>query len=312
MNSKKRTVSASEFRPADIHEAVRLLRLGYKPVAGGTDLLLRRHAVYSGSAVIAEEVRTKAENPVPLFFTGSISGTDKITKKDEHVSIGCSVTLTEIIKNKHCPEILRESLLSIAAPGIRNTATLAGNICNASPAADSIPALYVLGASAAAAGTNGDSNRIITREIGLKELITGPGRTSLGKEELITSIDFRKPGDNFQWYFRKVGTRAANALTKISIAAGWYSDGEILRNFRLAVGACGPTIISSVKAEELIEGLDISSGFPQGTLSEILEMYSESISPIDDQRSSAVYRKRTALRLIKSLLFSMGGVDDNP
>ena len=211
------------------------------------------------------------------------------------------MNLADIIAFPGCPSLLREALSSIAAPGIRNAATLAGNICNASPAADSLPALYLLNARIS---TSGGSE---TREIPIDDFIIGPGRTLLKPDELVTSINceiLAEGTDNPSWIFRKVGTRAANALSKLSIAAIWKNEADTVTDFRLAIGACAPTVIRSIEPEQLIIGS--KTGEVEKHLAECLSVYSRLIRPINDQRSTAEYRKNTALKLIDYIIKTVG------
>ncbi len=285
--------------PQTIEGAIKLLRDGYRPVAGGTDLIVRRHALLKSNPKLA--------GPDKLFSCRQITGTDKIYSGNGRLIVGCTVSLTDIIVFPGCPPLLREALSSIATPGIRNAATLAGNICNASPAADSLPALYLLNAKIRTSGGSG------AREIPIEDFITGPGRTLLKPDELVTSISCEIPtgsADNHCWIFKKVGTRAANALSKLNIAAMWQNEANTVSNFRLAIGACAPTVIRSIEAEQLIIGsktTDIEKYLP-----ECLAVYSKLIRPINDQRSTAAYRKNTALKLIDYIIKTAGNNKDNP
>lgn len=286
--------TAEYLIPDSCEKALQLLNRGYKPVAGGTDLMVRRQAVKK-SLIKHDEL--------PLIFScGRIKGTDAIRISKDRLSIGSSVRLSDIINLSCCPEVLRESLLSIASPGIRNIATLTGNICNASPAADSLPALYVLNAEIETASLSAD-NSVVFERFPVSGFITGPGKTAAGNSRLVTSVSFEIPSD-YSFSFRKIGTRAANALSKLSIASIYKNGGGIITDFRLAIGACAPTVIISLEAEKLIAGLrpaDIPSA-----IDKVLKIYGNLINPIDDQRSTAAYRKRTALNLIRELLLNIG------
>ena len=289
------SVLDSVLRPETIEEAANLLKSGYKAVAGGTDLMVRQHAIKKANP-------SAALNFAKIFSCTNIKGTTELSisnefKDKEQLNIGSSVTLSEIINFSACPPILRESLESIAAPGIRNIATLVGNICNASPAADSLPALYLL------------NTKITTsqRVIPLQNFITGPGKTVLLNDEIVTGISC-DTASGLEHVFRKVGTRAANALSKLSIAAVWKTENETLTDFRLAIGACAPVIVRSHEAEKLLEGIKISNTAQQSgddklnLISEVLKLYADLINPIDDQRSTAEYRKNTALKLVEDII----------
>ncbi|MDC7227102.1 MAG: FAD binding domain-containing protein [Spirochaetales bacterium] len=279
--------SAGTLLPATIEEASSLIMQGFFPVGGGTDIMVRNHAMK----------KTGGRVKSPLFSCRRIEETTGIHTNGNILSIGSSCTLSSIIESSLCPAILAESLLSIASPGIRNIATLAGNICNASPAADSLPVLYILDAMIETAGSSG------RRSIPVKEFITAPGTTSLKDDEIVVSVSFDSSichDDAFRWYFRKVGTRAANALSKLSIAACTLVDNGIYSNFRLAVGACAPAVVRLSEAEDEINGKALDKG---SELAErVIPVYTKALNPIDDQRSTSDYRRNTALKLIANLL----------
>ena len=275
-------ITAENLFPSSVEEAARLCLKGFRPVGGGTDLIVRNHAI----------AKTGAADFAPLFSCRDIPETRRLELSEGRLFIGSSVTLSDIISFDSCPGLLKNALLSIASPGIRNTATLAGNICNASPAADSLPALYLYNTIIETGGIGGN------RYIPVSDFVTAPGKTSLLDDEIVVSVSL-EPCDA-EMYFRKIGTRAANALSKLSIAALIKKDDGRFTDFRLAVGACAPTVVRIREAEKLI----IGSSFDEvrDRLDTIISLYSERLTPIDDQRSTARYRKNTAIRLIKNLL----------
>ncbi|HAK44673.1 MAG TPA: hypothetical protein DCO79_01960 [Spirochaeta sp.] len=279
-------IPASILLPTTIEQASTLRLEGFYPVGGGTDIMVRNHAFKKlGRSIKA-----------PLFSCRNIPETRRLVLENNRLIIGSSMTISEITAYGHCPELLRQSLLSIASPGIRNTATLAGNICNASPAADSLPALYLYDAAVESSGPSGK------REIPIADFIKGPGQIDLHADEIITAVSFEL--NNLTPYFRKVGTRAANALSKLSIASLLSIENNVFASFRLALGACAPTVVRSEEAENIVCGS--SPDDVQKHLDEILKIYAGIITPIDDQRSTAAYRRNTALRLIENLLKSGG------
>ena len=280
MNDK--IITADSLQPTNVEEAVSLLLKGFMPVGGGSDLIVRNHALKKSG------IKTERR----LFTCSNIPETRRLEMDDDRLIIGSSRTLSEIITSPLCPEPLRQSLLSIASPGIRNIATLAGNICNASPAADSLPALYILNAIIETAGTGG------RRYIPVVDFIQGPGSTVLFDDEILISISI-KP-EKMNHYFRKIGTRAANALSKLSVASVTETRDDVFTEFRLAVGACAPKVIRSQIAEQLVIGKTLTERARD--ITDIISIYDELLTPIDDQRSTARYRKNTALKLIRSII----------
>jgi len=275
------------YRPEDLRQAMNI-RAEKKvlPFAGGTDLMVRYR--YESTAV--------PEYPAPVLFLNHLPELRHIRRIDRGLSIGAAVTLTECLEHEAVPEVLKEAVRTIAAPGIRNVATLAGNICNASPAGDSICVLYALDAGIKL--TSPESERIMP----ISQFITGPGKTVLRQDELLTEIilpDF----DESMHYFRKVGTRRANALSKLSITGCVRMNGELIEDIRIAVGAVAPTVVRSPELEKRMCGR--KRDVLRAEMEDIFSRYGQLIQPIDDQRSTAVYRKKTALNLLRYFLFEL-------
>ncbi|MBI9109100.1 MAG: FAD binding domain-containing protein [Spirochaetales bacterium] len=299
--------NADSLSPVRLIDALKLVKNGFQPVSGGTDLLIRRHSIEKAeSHKLGGNLSSSFK---PVFYAGRIAELGRIfipeTGKDgdDSLEIGSCVTLSEIIASPLCPPLLAEALESIASPGIRNIATLTGNICNASPAGDSLTVLYILDAVIQAASL-GEGDLPVSRKIAISDFITGPGKTALGAGELVTGVSLPLPS-GLKAVFRKIGTRAANALSKLSLAAVWKIEDHIFTDFRLAVGACGPRVIRSRRAEDLIRGCRTAD--IENQLEQILSVYSSVLIPIDDQRSTAEYRKNTALKLIKQIILDAGG-----
>jgi CO/xanthine dehydrogenase FAD-binding subunit len=219
--------------------------------------------------------------------------------------IGACVTLTELLKHPAIPELLKLAAAEMAAPGIRNIATLGGNICNASPAGDTLPPLYVLEAEVVLLSLRG------RRILPIAEFILGPGKTCLAPDELLTEVLLPPLPDGARWVYRKAGTRKAQALSKVSLAALFASRAENSgrppqiteaagpknAEARIALGAVAPTVFRSKELEARLAGLA-----PNGNLQRITEIaaaYGAAVAPIDDQRSTADYRRRTAARLVE-------------
>jgi CO/xanthine dehydrogenase FAD-binding subunit len=268
------------YRPVSLDQALDMLdKERAVPLAGGTDLMVRNRS-WSGLAPRFER---------PVVFTGHLEELQEIRREGNFLSIGASATLSSILDDGNVPPLLRRAVASIAGPGIRNRATIGGNICNASPAADSLPALYVLNAEVVLSSLLG------TRELPIGEFIRGPGETALEPGELLTAV--RIPADrppiNF---FKKVGTRAAYSCAKLSIAGTAAAAGGKAHDVRLALGAVAPAVVRFAEVENLMEGKKAAE--IRALLSRILGLYNAVLDPIDDQRSTAAYRRKAAFRLI--------------
>ena len=276
------------FSPKAFKEAVKI-RADYHalPLAGGTDLMVK----YRKPAGNLPDFKN------PVIFIGQLDEL-KYIETDSKVSgeilhIGSGTKLSALLENAYIPEILKEAVSQIAAPGIRNMATIGGNICNSSPAGDTIPVLYCLDAVLVLTSENGE------REVAVDNFIKGPGKNDLKSDELLREIKF--PLKNFdRILYRKVGTRKANALSKLSFAGLARLDAGKIEDLKIAFGAVAPVVIRSQEIEKTIVGKnqsEISKG-----LAEIKKNYGRLIRPIDDQRSTAVYRKETALKLLEYFL----------
>ena len=276
------------FRPAGLDELLSL-RSGHGGtiLAGGTDLMVR-HRKGAGIPVSFE---TRA--------AGSVLCIDRceelkvIHTHPGHIDIGAGATMAAVIDHPDVDGSLKDILLQIGAPGLRNVATVGGNICNASPAADTLPFLYAFDAVVCLRSVHGE------RWVPVDQFVTGPGKTVLADDEILVSV--RVP----RWSpvvrrFRKVGTRRANALTKVSFTG--FADvlaGKVTR-IALVAGAVAPTVIRFRGAEERCIGADtdqVASMAP-----ELVDACRGSIRPIDDQRSTAEYRRKVTENLIRGFI----------
>ena len=275
-------------RPADLSEALQVrAETGAVPLAGGTDLLVR-HRSWAGTLPRIDR---------PVVYVGHLQELRRIDVTDNgsapQMTIGAGVTYAELLEHPSTPQLLRDSIIELAAPGLRNVATLAGNICNASPAADAACALYALDAEIELAGADG------RRRMPIAEFITGPGRTVLRSDELVTAIHL-PPDDSTVKFYRKVGTRRANALSKLSLCACARIVDRGVTEIGIAIGAVAPTIVRDRDIEQYLQNTapeQLALRIPQ-----TLQQYAKLIRPIDDQRSTAQYRRHTALALIERFL----------
>jgi len=277
------------YRPETLTEALRIRReTGAVPFAGGTDLMVK-HKRWTG---------LPPGFPRDVLFLSHLKELKGLEVREKTLVIGAGVTLAELARCPETPPLLREAVLSIAAPAIRNIATLAGNVCNASPAGDGTCALYALDASVEVRSLEGP------REIPVTQFITGPGRTLLNEDELVVAIRVPLRPANVH-LFRKVGTRKANALAKLSFAAvGEVKDG-IANTLAFSFGAVGPTVVRSTELEKRMAGRSLPE--LKGMIPSLLNDYGALIVPIDDQRSTAAYRKQVVLNLLENFLRELVG-----
>jgi len=296
------------YRPDTLEQALDKLAVGEHTLfSGGTDLMVRhtarpgitpdfKHDVVFLDAIEELQHITSIELESDLGTeVGVQSGLYQSGLCQSGLCIGAGVSLHDIEINPLVPDVLRQSVANIAAPALRNRATMAGNICNASPAADSLPALYLLDAKLVLSSIHGQ------REMPIANFIIGPGRTCLQRGEVLTHVVIPK-ADLPVTFYHKVGTRAANALTKLSVAGlAKVEQGKVV-DWRVAFGAVGPTVVRSTVLEQKIIGQPIEMLREPLFIENILSGYSKVICPIDDQRSTAQYRHRVSLNLLERWL----------
>ncbi len=306
------------YRPSTLTEALEI-RSEYAgtgtpatPMAGGTDLMVR-HRAKNGLAPTV---------PGPVVFVDGIRELRGAEVTASALVLGASIPMSVLGDDPGCradwenntddnpvvegsldaiPAVLRDAAASLGAPGLRQRAVLAGNIANASPAGDTIAALYALDAALVLQSADGE------RVEPISDFIIGPGRTTFRDNELITAVLIPMPPHSW-YYWRKVGTRKANALTKVSLAAcaRIQAPGDAggshpqIASAAFAFGAVGPTVVRIPDAEALVK----DSGTVIDTEA-VLEILSPHIKPIDDQRSTAEYRKNVALNLAREALVNL-------
>lgn len=274
------------FIPNTLKETLELLdKNQLEIIAGGTDLMVQRRAWANTSPHF--------KNTINIINLNEL----KYIKEDNGVlQIGSTTSLTDVLQSEFTPEILKKAIEEIASPALRNIATIAGNIGNASPAGDTIPILYLLDAEVVITSLNNE------RVIPVENVILGPRKTILQPNEIITEI--RIPDSTFtNIKFVKVGGRKADAISKLSFTAASFVENDMVKDIRFAFGAVGPTIIRDRNIEAQLQMKSKEEIIK--VLPKILEEYSELITPIDDQRSNKKYRKHVALRLLKDYILSI-------
>lgn len=253
------------------------------PFAGGTDLMVKRRS-WSGTLPNFDR---------PVLFIGGLEELQTISLSESLIRIGAAASLRSIADYAATPRVMKQAILEMASPAIRNTGTLGGNICNASPAADTLSPLYALNAVVLLQGASGN------REVPIEKFITGPAQTILNDDELLVAVQI--PVRSFETvYYRKVGTRKADALSKVSFAGLASVHDGVVNDIRVAMGAVAPKVVRDFEAERLIIGRNINE-IPS-LIEDLKAIYAKAIQPIDDQRSSAVYRRIVALRLVENFL----------
>jgi len=274
--------------PRHLFEAYELLARGAAtPIAGGTDLMVR----------ITGEIGPPPERMLDLSRVDALKG---IAIEAGALVVGSRTTYTEIRRSAlvqaHLPA-LAEAAATIGAIQIQNRGTLGGNIANASPAGDTLPILLATDARILVGGQRGE------REIDAAAFFTGYRQTALAADELILHVTIPLPqGRDVR--FRKVGTRRAQAISKVVMATAWRDDGPRgLAEVRIALGSVAPTPVRARAAEQALEG---ALPTPESA-DRAAEALAAEIAPIDDVRSTADYRRTVAARVLHRLVREAGG-----
>ena len=274
--------------PANLGEALRLLsdQPGiWRPFAGGTDLM-----------VVLEAGKLSHKRFVSLWGLPELRG---IEVSDSHVTIGAMTTYSQIQRHDVlCAEfpLLGEAASLTGAVAIQNRGTLGGNIANASPAADSLPALLVYEAELELISAGG------SRVVPYVGFHTGYKTTVMREDELIRAIRLPRTTHGWRQHSRKVGTRKAQAISKVCITAMAKLDGDTINDIRLAYGSVAPTPVRATKTEAALKGRKLDSATIPATINAARAELLNELKPIDDVRSTADYRSRVAANLLEEFL----------
>ena len=261
-------INALELRrPKSVNDALKMLRdePDLVPLAGCTDLYV---AVNFGTLTGSRFLDLWPLDPLR-----------RITLAGDTLVIGALATYTEIIRSRHVRRLLPmlvESARQIGGPQIQNRGTIGGNVANASPAGDSLPVLAAAEATIVLRSANGE------RRVPFNEFYTGYRASVRRPDELIVAVEI--PKQNGAQWFRKVGTRAAQAISKIVIAA--VRDARP----RIAFGSVAPTVVRAPLTEAALSA---------GNLEEAVSALAREIAPIDDVRSTADYRRTVSANLLR-------------
>ena len=254
------------LRPRTLSEAVQLSRTtpGCRPLAGGTDLMVMLHA------------RTIRPAPLAVLDLWPLAELKGVRRHGDMLEIGAAESYTGIIASRdvqqHLPA-LAAAARTIGAAQIQNRGTLGGNLANASPAGDTLPVLLAYDAV------------VVTdrRAIPIDKFFIGYRKTELHPDELITAV--RLPLGR-RVAFRKVGTRAAQAISKVVMAVSGHPA-------RIAIGSVAEVPLRARRAEAALERDDIEAA---------IAAVADDIRPIDDVRSTAAYRRAVTQNVLRGLL----------
>ena len=273
--------------PSSLADALALLKREpgiWKPFAGGTDLM-----------VLLEAGKLPHRNYINIWGLKELGGI-KVT--DSHVTLGALTTYTEVqshpILQNEFP-MLCQAASETGGLAIQNRGTLGGNIVNASPAADSPPALLAYDAEIELVSTDG------SRWLPYQGFHTGYKQMLIAPHELLARVRMPRNTRGATHYYRKVGTRKAQAISKVCLAGVAKLDHDQISDIRIALGSVAPIVIRCVQTEDALRGRKSDAE----TIKSATATLSHEISPIDDIRSTADYRLQVAKNLLKDFLLTL-------
>ena len=273
--------------PSSLADALALLTREpgvWKPFAGGTDLM-----------VLLEAGKLPHQNYVNIWGLKELRGID-VT--DSHITLGALTTYTDVqshpVLQSEFP-MLCQAASETGGLAIQNRGTIGGNIVNASPAADSPPALLAYDAEIELISTDG------SRWLPYRGFHTGYKQMLIGPNELLARIRMPRNTRGATHYYRKVGTRKAQAISKVCLAALAKLDNAQISDCRIALGSVAPIVVRCVRTEDALRGQKPDAG----TIKSACATLSQEISPIDDIRSTADYRLQVAKNLLTDFLLTL-------
>ena len=273
--------------PRSLEEAAEILRAGNVTIfAGGTDVMPQMKA-------------GKLKMQPTLMNIRHIAELRGISQAQGTVRIGALTTMTELLNSAFVRErcnALWQACDQFASDQLRNAGTIGGNICNASPAGDTLVPLLALDAKVVLASK--PNGALATRTMPLADFFVAPGRTKRAAGELLTAVEFPLPPAEFVSEFFKFGTRPALDIATISIGLGATRERKTLRNVRLAFGSVAPTPIRAPQTEAVLEGKPLDDA----TIEAALAAAATEIHPISDVRASDWYRRELVHNILQRML----------
>jgi CO/xanthine dehydrogenase FAD-binding subunit len=258
----------------------------WKPFAGGTDLM-----------VLLEAGKLPRKKFLNIQNLAELRG---IETSADHVTLGALTTYTEVRRHEILARefpLLCRAAAETGSVATQNRGTLGGNIANASPAADSPPALLVYDAEIEIVSASG------VRWIPYQQFHSGYKQMDLQPAELIRRVRVPRNKNAWRQYFRKVGTRRAQAISKVCFAAAARMDPGRIGDVRIVLGSVAPTALRAVRTEEVLRGQR-----PEPAILNVAqEALAREIAPIDDMRSTLRYRRTVARNLLAEFIESLAG-----
>ena len=272
--------------PADLNEALAALAQndsggGIMPLAGGTNMIV--------------DLRARTVAPSALVSIVKVPGIRGIEIADGRVRMGGRTPVSDMLRHDSLGAVapsLVESAKVFAGQMVRNTATVAGNICSGSPAADLVPPLLVLDADVTLTSREG------TRTVALADFYRGYKQMERRSDELLTEVSWAQPTANATNLFYKLARRKGDAITVVGVAVAMSVEAGACRGVRIALASVAPFVTRVNAAEAMLEGETLTPERIEAAARTAME----EVSPIDDVRASAGYRSHCVHALTRRLL----------
>jgi CO/xanthine dehydrogenase FAD-binding subunit len=253
-----------------------------KILAGGTDLIIA--------------MRHKRVSPESLIDISDVKEMSFISENGDYVEIGTATNFTDIANSKVLEGTfngLKEAALSVGSPQIRNRGTIGGNICNGSPAADTVPPLLAAKAIGIIKSKNG------TREVELDKFFVDKGKVDLKPNEVLFSVKFKKAENGQGLGFSKLGLRKALAISRLSVAVFVEVDGSnVCKKVRVASGSLGKFPMREREVEEFLLGKVID----EKTITEASDLYKDVIEKRLAGRYAAEFKSEAVKGIFKDAI----------
>ena len=270
--------------PSNLSDAISLLDEHAKEgrraqlLAGGTDLLV--------------QMRSVDNTPRTIIDIKKLAETNRLEINGEEIFIGSAIASAELYENEELkgllPGLLEASDL-IGSTQIQGRATMGGNLCNSSPAGDSIPAMMAVGAVCEVAGPDG------SREISVEEFVTGVGTNILSESEILLGLKIKRPASNSRDAYLRFIPRTEMDIAVASCGVSVTMDGNQCVQARVAIGAVAPTALLVPEAADALVGSELE----EAALLAAGEACTNASSPISDKRGTAEYRRKVVAVLCR-------------
>lgn len=272
------------FKCEDLTEALGLLadkETRFPLLAGGTDLIV--------------QWRMGGKMPEGIIDIGGLEELRLIVQRDNVIEFGAAVTHSMLIESnivrRYCP-VLVDACRTVGAVQIQNRGTIGGNIVNASPAGDTPPVLMAFDAKVELASLAG------RQHVPIRDFYLSYRKTALKPDEILTRIIIPKHSPDEKAAFYKVGTRRAQAISKVVLCARARMNTGVIDDIAIALGSVAPIVMRASKTEAFLKGKKLDAAI----INEAKKALTAEIVPIDDIRSSADYRRFVAASLLARYL----------